>query len=43
MKISQLPLAEGKQERIVVITQGGDPTVVAHGGKVMSPKYIGGR
>ncbi|BBM97820.1 adenosine kinase [Marchantia polymorpha subsp. ruderalis] len=33
VKISQLPLAEGKQERIVVITQGGDPTVVAHGGK----------
>jgi adenosine kinase len=34
LKISQLPLAEGKQKRIAVITQGADPVVVAEDGKV---------
>lgn len=34
MKISQLPLASGKQKRIAVITQGADPVVVAEDGKV---------
>ena len=34
MKISQLPLAAGKQKRIAVITQGADPVVVAEDGKV---------
>lgn len=34
MKITQLPLASGKQKRIAVITQGADPVVVAEDGKV---------
>ena len=34
LKISQLPLASGKQKRIAVITQGADPVVVAEDGKV---------
>jgi len=34
LKISQLPLAAGKQKRIAVITQGADPVVVAEDGKV---------
>lgn len=34
LKISQWPLAAGKQKRIVVITQGADPVVVAEDGKV---------
>ncbi|KAL3701907.1 hypothetical protein R1sor_019929 [Riccia sorocarpa] len=34
LKMSQLPLAEGKKERVVVITHGGEPTVVAQAGKV---------
>ncbi|CAL4968150.1 unnamed protein product [Urochloa decumbens] len=34
LKISQLPLASGKQNRIAVITQGADPVVVAEDGKV---------
>jgi adenosine kinase len=34
LKISQLPMAEGKQKRIAVITQGADPVVVAEDGKV---------
>jgi len=35
LKISQLPLASGKQKRIAVITQGADPVVVAEDGKVV--------
>jgi adenosine kinase len=34
LKISQLPVASGKQKRIAVITQGADPVVVAQDGKV---------
>ncbi|XP_006647541.1 adenosine kinase 2-like [Oryza brachyantha] len=34
LKISQLPLASGKQKRIAVITQGADPVVVAEDGQV---------
>ncbi|KQK00411.1 adenosine kinase 2 [Brachypodium distachyon] len=34
LRISQLPLASGKQKRIAVITQGADPVVVAEDGKV---------
>jgi hypothetical protein len=34
LKISQLPLASGKQKRIAVITQGADPVVVAEDGHV---------
>jgi adenosine kinase len=34
LKVSQLPLASGKQKRIAVITQGADPVVVAEDGKV---------
>jgi adenosine kinase len=33
-KISEMPSAEGKGQRTVVITQGGDPTVVVSDGKV---------
>ena len=32
-KLAELPVAEGKKERIVVITQGKDAVVVAHSGK----------
>lgn len=34
LKISEWPLAQGKQKRITVITQGADPVVVAEDGKV---------
>lgn len=34
VKISELPLAEGKGKRTVVITQGPDPTVVVKDGQV---------
>jgi adenosine kinase len=39
LKISQLPLASGKQKRIAVITQGADPVVVAEDGKVYIRSY----
>ncbi|EPS70152.1 hypothetical protein M569_04611, partial [Genlisea aurea] len=34
LKISQLPRASGKNNRVAVITQGADPVVVAEDGKV---------
>lgn len=36
LKMSGLPKASGTRPRVVVITQGGQPTMVAHLGKVCS-------
>lgn len=36
LQIAKLPKDNSKRGRIVVITQGADPTIVAHDGKVLS-------
>lgn len=40
LKISEWPLAQGKQKRIVVITQGADPVVIAEDGKITTYSVI---
>lgn len=40
LKLSEWPLAQGKQKRIVVITQGADPVVIAEDGKVKTYPVI---
>lgn len=35
LRVARLPKASGARPRVVVITQGADPTIVACGGKVM--------
>lgn len=40
LKISEWPLAQGKQKRIVVITQGADPVVIAEDGKITTYTVI---
>jgi len=37
-KIAEIPKKDGRKKRVVIVTQGGDPTIVVMGDQVMTVK-----